>query len=359
MNYPNQSFVANSDYCLNYTFDPLHTYKLILGTTFRIDRTIIGNQTLLLVVSLYFGFLISNAGFDYIPTAYGQAMNSSFQSEASIIDNMPAQRAKVGDVDIAYKQLGNGSSDIPILLIAGGGMTMDMWNPILLKELSSNQIVIIFDNRGAGESTSGTDEFSINQFANDTAGLLDALKIGKADIFGYSLGSFIAQELALMKPDMVDRLVLYASSCGGKDAIPPSAEVIQAFAGSTNSSSEIQQEKRIVPLLFPPGWFKANPDYQNYMPIPEESVSLQVLEAQFEAIMNWDGTCTELSNITQPTLVIVGTYDSFTPAGNSLMIVDKIPASWLVQIKDAGHGLMNQYPDQFKVIVSTFLETVR
>jgi pimeloyl-ACP methyl ester carboxylesterase len=58
-------------------------------------------------------------------------------------------------------------------------------------------------------------------------------------------------------------------------------------------------------------------------------------------------------------LVIVGTEDIFTPAANSLMIVDKIPSAWLVQIRDAGHGLMNQYPNQFNRMVSTFLETVR
>jgi pimeloyl-ACP methyl ester carboxylesterase len=60
----------------------------------------------------------------------------------------------VGDIDISYKQFGNGSSsDIPIVLIAGGGVTMDRWSPTLLKELSSNQTVIIFDNQGAGEAT--------------------------------------------------------------------------------------------------------------------------------------------------------------------------------------------------------------
>jgi pimeloyl-ACP methyl ester carboxylesterase len=58
--------------------------------------------------------------------------------------------------------------------------------------------------------------------------------------------------------------------------------------------------------------------------------------------------------ITHPTLVIVGTEDIFTPAGNSLMIVGKIPPAWLVQIRDAGHGLMNEYPDQFNRIISTF-----
>jgi pimeloyl-ACP methyl ester carboxylesterase len=69
------------------------------------------------------------------------------------------------------------------------------------------------------------------------------------------------------------------------------------------------------------------------------------------------GTCNALSNITEPTLVIVGTDDMWTPAVNSLMIVEKIPAAWLVQIRDAGHGLMYQYPEQFSKIVRTFLET--
>ncbi|MGH9977359.1 MAG: alpha/beta fold hydrolase [Nitrososphaeraceae archaeon] len=235
------------------------------------------NQTILhvLIITVYFGLLSPNTGLNYIPVAYGQAPDSSFQEEVNAIDDMPAQKIRVGDIDIAYKQLGNGS-DIPIVLIAGGGMTMDMWSPTLLKELSSNQTVIIFDNRGAGESTNGTMEYSITQLANDTAGLLDALEIEKADILGYSMGSFIAQELALMKPDRVDRLVLYASSCSVKQAIPPTPEVTQAFADITNSSSSIQEEK-IISLLFPPNWLKANPDYQNYMPIPEESVSPQAL----------------------------------------------------------------------------------
>jgi len=312
---------------------------------------------ILIVIGIYAVLLSPNAGLNYTPVAYSQSLASSFLTEVNAIDNMPAQRIKVGDIDIAYKKLGN-ESDVPIILIAGGGTTMDMWNPYLLKELSSNQTVIIFDNRGAGESTKGTREFSISQFANDTVGLLDALKIDKADVLGHSMGSVIAQELVLMNPERIDKLILYASSCGGKEAIPPSPEVTQAFANIANSSSPIQEE-RIISLLYPPDWLKANPDYQNYQPIPEESVSPHVLQAQFEAIVNWDGTCEVLSNITQPTLVIVGTKDIFTPAGNSLMIVDKIPAAWLVQIKDAGHGLINQYPDQFNRIVSTFLETAR
>jgi pimeloyl-ACP methyl ester carboxylesterase len=75
---------------------------------------------------------------------------------------------------------------MPIILIMGLGGTMDLWNPILLEQLlSSNYSVIIFDNRGAGQSTAGTKEFSISQFANDTAGLLEALEIDKADVLGW------------------------------------------------------------------------------------------------------------------------------------------------------------------------------
>ena len=89
---------------------------------------------------------------------------------------MPSQHIKVGDISIAYKQIGIADAK-PIILITGGGATMDMWNPLLLEKLiSANYRVIIFENRGVGESTAGTKEFSISQFANDTSGLLDALR---------------------------------------------------------------------------------------------------------------------------------------------------------------------------------------
>jgi pimeloyl-ACP methyl ester carboxylesterase len=322
----------------------------------------INNQTTLptiMLLVLCFGLLASNAILNYIPAAYSQGQGSSFRAGVDAIDNLPAKKVKVGDIYIAYKQLGK-DSEKPIVLITGCCTTMDMWSPTLLKELSSNRTVIIFDNRGAGESTIGTREFSINQFANDTAGLLDALKIQKADILGISMGSFIAQELALANPNRIDNLILAASSCGGKQAIPPSHQVIQALDAITNTSSPTQVEiDRITSTLFPPDWFKANPNYLNYIPFPKESVSPEIIQRQVEAIVRWSltGTCNALSNITQPTLVIVGTDDIWTPAANSLMIVEKIPSAWLVQIRDAGHGLTYQYPEQFSKIVRTFLET--
>jgi pimeloyl-ACP methyl ester carboxylesterase len=80
--------------------------------------------------------------------------------------------------------------------------------------LSSNHTVIAFDSRGLGNITIGSKPYTYQQLANDAAGLLDALKIPKADIKGYSLGSFIAQQFTMMYPDKVNTLTLVSSSCG-------------------------------------------------------------------------------------------------------------------------------------------------
>jgi pimeloyl-ACP methyl ester carboxylesterase len=158
----------------------------------------------------------------------------------------------------------------------------------LLKELSANRTLIIFDNRGDGESTVGTKEFSINQFANDTMGLLDELNITDADILGFSTGSFIAQELALKNPNRVNSLILYASSCGGVKAVPPSPLALQAIDALTISSTPIQEGiDKITSTMFPTGWFKANPDYQNYIPLSKESVPTEIVQRQENAIISW------------------------------------------------------------------------
>jgi pimeloyl-ACP methyl ester carboxylesterase len=206
----------------------------------------------------------------------------------------------------------------------------------------------------------GTKEFSINLFANDTIGLLDALNITDADILGFSMGSFIAQELALKNPNRVNSLILYASSCGGVEAVPPNPQVLRAVDAFTNTSTSTREGiDKITSTLFPPEWFKANPNYQNYIPLSKEPIPPEIVQRQENAIISWftKGTCEDLSNVTQTTLVIVGTDDIWTPAANSLMIAEKVPAAWLIQIRDAGHGLMYQFPNKFTEVVPTFLES--
>ena len=141
---------------------------------------------------------ISNYGsFDITKEVYGQTAPDQTNSNTTNSLNMqdiPLEKVHVGDIDIAYKMFGKGE---PILLINGASDSMDAWDPSFLTGISSNHTVITFDSRGIANTTNGTKPYSMQQLANDTAGLLDALKIPKADILGYSLGSYIAQHLQL------------------------------------------------------------------------------------------------------------------------------------------------------------------
>lgn len=270
---------------------------------------------------------------------------------------IPAKKVEVGDIDIAYKMFGKGK---PILLISGSGNVMDVWPTHFLKELATNHTVIIFDNRGVGNTTVGTKSFSIGQFVNDTVGLLDALDIQSADVLGFSMASFIAQQLTLTNPDRVSRLVLYGASCGGHDGIPQAQAVITKISDFVNNRSQKMDE--FLSVTFPPEWMRTNPNFLQSIPKSTEIILSTTLVKQFNAVeawlsRNWTGVCGQLQHISVPTLIITGTEDVAVPAANSLILVKKITNAWLVQIKGAGHGLMYQYPEQFTEIVKTFLST--
>jgi pimeloyl-ACP methyl ester carboxylesterase len=281
------------------------------------------------------------------------------------IQNIPVKRVHVGDIDIAYKTFGKGE---PILLVSGAGGDMNAWDPSTLRVLSSNHTVIVFDNRGVGNTTTGSKPFSIQQFANDTAGLLDALKIRKADVLGYSMGSFVAQQLTVTNPEKVNRLILVAASCGGKEGIPQSPQ-LQKMASDVankfiNNISVSQEEmKSLISATLGPGWIRLHPESLETIPEAKDlfdSITPNNNLKQIKAIQswfatNWSGICSQLTKISNPTLVIIGTDDVTVPTANSLVIAGKIPGAWLVQIKDAGHAIPSQYPDKINRVLQTFL----
>jgi hypothetical protein len=196
---------------------------IVLFIVFAFILIIIPGNAILLISSNnnYFG---TTGNF-----AYGQQpnqMNSNNITNSLDIQSIPAKKVHVGDIDIAYKIFGKGE---PFLLISPSSSVMDAWDPSILRELSLNHTLIIFDNRGVGNTTTGSKPFSIQQLANDTAGLLDALKIRKVDVLGYSLGSFVAQQLAVTHPEKVNRLILLAASCGGKEGIPQNPQHVKIF----------------------------------------------------------------------------------------------------------------------------------
>lgn len=109
-------------------------------------------------------------------------------------------------------------------------------DPALLTVISTNHSVIVFDQRGIGNSTVGPQPYTHQQLANDTAGLFDALNISKSDVVGLSLGSYLAQQFTIMHPDKVNSLTLVGSSCGGKDHTPKPAEFIRLQSDIVNKS---------------------------------------------------------------------------------------------------------------------------
>ena len=298
-------------------------------------------------------------------------MNSNTTNSVNIQD-IPLEKVRVGDIDIAYKMFGKGE---PILLFNGASDGMDAWDPSFLTGLSSNHTVIAFDQRGIANTTIGSKPYTYQQIADDAAGLLDALKIPKADVMGYSLGSNLAQQLTMMYPNKVNSLILVGSSCGGKDHTPKPPEFIKLQSDVVNKSLNnipltAEEIKSLVSASLGSAWIKLHPES---LDIPANITSLQQLKPglppevannqnnigkHWEDNPNWSGACDELAKLAKPTLVITGTDDdTYQPYVNSLKIVEKIPGAWLVQIKDAGHAVMDQYPEEMGKILNTFLST--
>jgi pimeloyl-ACP methyl ester carboxylesterase len=311
--------------------------------------------------------------FDISNVAYGQAdldQTNSNSTNSLNLQDIPVEKVHVGDIDVGYKMFGKGD---PILLIQGLGGSMNSWQPSILKELSSNHTVIIFDNRGVGNTTTGTRQFSIQQFANDTVGLLDGLKIQKANVLGFSMGSFIAQQLAVTHPEKINRLLLVGSSCGGKESIPQTPENLKLAEKITSSivnNTPIgpQEMNTILSWAYGPTWFKLHPNLLETIPtnpkdLVPSNIPLNAYIQHTNAVQNWkstnwSGVCSQLTKISQPTLVLTGTEDGSIPGPtNSIIIAGKIPGAWLVQIPAAGHSVMDQYPAEIAEILNTFLLT--
>ena len=319
---------------------------------------------------------ISNYGyFDITKVVYGQSgpdqMNSNTTSSVNIQD-IPLEKVRVGDIDVAYKMFGKGN---PILLFNGASDNMDAWDQSFLRSLSSNHTVIVFDTRGIGNTTTGSKPYSMEQLANDTAGLLDALKIQKADVLGYSLGGFIAQQFTISYPEKVNRLILAATTCGGKNGIPAPPEFIKLQIDVVNKSLNnipltTEEIKSLNSASLGSGWIRLHPEsldipanitFQQMKPgLSQDAMNNQTNIALAWVATNWNGACDELAKLSKPTLVITGTDDNnLIPHENALILAGKIPGAWLVQIKDAGHAVMTQYPAEIGKILNTFLSTTK
>ena len=256
----------------------------------------------------------------------------------------------IGDINVNYRIYGEGES---LIMIMGYGSTMNLWEQQLIDSLSKSYQVIIFDNRGMGETTAGEKVFGIEQFADDTAALMVALQIDQAHLLGWSMGSYIAQELALRYPEKVNKLILYASLCN-PEMYPPASEVMDTLGDPSGTPQE--QGARWISLLFPETWLKNDTNrLKEIFYRPMGSINPENIQKQGLAIDQWPGTCDRLSAILNETLLISGAEDVLVPVENSKYLLSKMPHATISIIPAAGHGLMFQEPEQFGQVILEFL----
>ncbi len=251
------------------------------------------------------------------------------------------QTVSVGDATLAFREIGKGP---PLLMIMAFGGAMDIWPPRLVETLARERRLILFDNRGVGLSTATDEPFSIPLFAKDALGLLDALKIEKADVFGWSMGSLIAQEMALARPEKVGKLILFGSA-------PNTKEIMKALAAMDKMAPEA-----FVAQLFPKPWAQKHPQMLKELPMLAKPINPSIVARQRKALGEWRGSETRLGKIDKETLLIVGEEDAITPSAQSLAMAGQIGGAWVARFKGAGHWLMYQNPDDLARLMLSFLK---
>ncbi len=260
---------------------------------------------------------------------------------------------KVNDIQMYYEVHGEG---FPLMMIAGLGANVDWWDPRWIQGVSEEFKTVAFDNRGAGHTDVSDEEYSIRLFADDTAGLMDALGISRADVLGISMGGMIAQELALNYPEKVEKLVLCSTSCGGARSILPSGEVLGALMTDRSALSQEQIARMMIPLLVTQDFINSNLELAEYamQQMVKAPISNEAYIGQLKAIMSFD-TYDRLSQIKIPTLILQGKRDILIPPENASILDKGIPNAKLVYLENSAHGLL----EETETVLRSVLEFLR
>jgi 3-oxoadipate enol-lactonase len=261
---------------------------------------------------------------------------------------------QVGSHTVYYDEFGAGH---PLILLIGLACTRLFWWK-QLQPFAKKFRVINMDNRDAGDSALCTSPYTIADMAGDVAGVIKNLSLGRTHIVGISMGGMIAQELAIRHPELVDRLVLAATTGGGPTGMKAKPEVAALLMRNEDEDGEMRL-LRIFQLIAGEGYMAKH--LEDLCQIVKYSfakpMSLEAYKRQLGAGMMYQsqGDAARLAQITAPTLVIHGDYDPLIPYPNGKYLAGHIKGARLSTHPGVGHLVMIESPERFNREVIEFL----
>ncbi len=267
---------------------------------------------------------------------------------------MPFAEAADG-TRIAYALAGPRDAE-PLLMIHGLGADARGW-ALQKRALSSRFRLVMVDNRGVGRSDKPDGPYDLEVMAADALAALDHAGYGSAHVMGASMGGIISQVLAVRHPQRVRSLVLACTACHHftwrRELLTEWSEQAQAHGMREFVRRNLQwmvgprSMKRLWPAMAVLGPLAFN--------VPAAS-----FVAQIDAILNMDdGLRGELSGITAPTQVLVGSQDVLTTQGDAEEIADLIPGAQLAVVRGGAHLFMVEQAGAFNQVVTTFLDGIQ
>ena len=260
-------------------------------------------------------------------------------------------------IEYAYHDLGAG--EVPLVLLQHFRGNLDNWDPDLIDDLAAGRRVVTFDNRGVG-GTTGATPGTIEAMAHDAIAFAEAMGLKKVDLLGFSIGSFVAQEIALIRPDLLRRVVLASSAPQGADGMhgwapdvigavgepePNPQGYIDVFFAPTSTSREAGQQA--AGRIFGK---KADQD----MP-----TTWQTRQAQYDAVCRWGipnhSLLQRVSAIDLPVFVANGDSDPMILPRYSYLLTGLLPDARLKIYPDSAHGFLFQHHSRFAADVGDFL----
>ena len=279
---------------------------------------------------------------------------------AEAYSELPNELVKApNEVRYAYRDTGGGEGRVPMVLFQHFRGNLDNWDPALIDALAAGRRVITFDNAGVGGSTGSTPD-TIEQMARDAIAFMTALEISEADLLGFSIGSFVAQQVALMRPAIVRRLILASSAPQGAAGMHGWAPDVIGAVGTPQTSPE---EYLGVFFTQSPASVRSGQETLKRMYARTEdrdtATTWATREAQYDAVCTWGipdhARLQRLSALGLPVFVANGDSDPMIRPHYSYLMAGLIPQAQVKIYPDAAHGFLFQHHAEFAADVEAFL----